>query len=292
MSSRSFDFLTDAKFSARETQRSLLLHLLVVLVSILFLFPAYYMAVTSTQTRAQIFSFPPKMTFGGALIENYHSMFFETEYLRTLLNSFIYAGTSTLGIVVLSALAGYAFAKYAFPGKEPLFYLILIMLAIPFQLIAIPLFTILVDFGMIDTYAGLILPTIINPIGVFFVRQSTSQTIVDEILESARIDGASEFQIFRYIVLPLLKPTLAALAVILFILRFNGLYWPLVAMKSPSHQVVQAFIATQVAPGPSNPTQWTLLLPAAALATLPVIIIFLVLQKQFIKGMLAGAVKR
>jgi lactose/L-arabinose transport system permease protein len=265
-------------------------NVLAILGAILFAFPFYFMVVGSTLPSNQFLQFPPQLLPGGQFVENYTKSLLETNFLRALLNSLIYAIFSTIGVLVLATCAGYAFAKFAFPGHDALFYSTLVTLAIPFQLIAIPLFKLLTDFGLVDSFPGLILPAIAHPIGVFFMKQNIEQTIIDDMLNSARIDGASESQIFLKIVLPLVRPGLAALAVLMFLLRMNGLFWPLVVMRSEQNQVATVFLA-KLHGGPQAPTAWETMLPAAVVATLPVLLVFIFLQKHFVKGLLAGTTK-
>jgi lactose/L-arabinose transport system permease protein len=258
--------------------------------AILFAFPFYFMVVGSTLPADQIFQFPPRLIPGGQLVSNYTKALVETNFLRTLFNSLIYAVVSTFGVLVVATCAGYAFAKYTFPGHDALFYSTLVTLAIPFQLIAIPLFKLLVDFGLVDSFPGLILPALAHPVAVFFMKQNIEQTIIDDMLNSARIDGASETQIFIKIVLPLVRPGLAALAVLMFLLRMNGLFWPLIVMRSDKNEVATVFLA-KLHGGPQAPTPWETMMPAALVATLPVLLVFIFLQKHFVEGLLAGTTK-
>ncbi|WP_411968931.1 carbohydrate ABC transporter permease [Haloferax sp. YSSS75] len=259
--------------------------------AVLFAFPFYYILVASSFSEGVIYQFPPKLTPGGQYLQNFSNLLFETQFSRTLLNSLIYATFSTIGVLIVATTSGYAFAKFEFPGRKPLFYVTLITLAIPFQLIAIPLFSLLVDFGLANTFVGLVLPAVAHPIGVFFMRQNIEQTIIDDMLNSARIDGASEIQVFRHIVFPLIRPGLAALAVLMFMLRMNELFWPLVVMRSDANSTATMFLATFLG-GPESPPDWTVMMPAALLASIPVLIVFIFLQKHFVKGLLAGSVKQ
>jgi len=274
-----------------ESLTGLSVNALAILGGVIFAFPFYYILVASTFAEGVIRRFPPKLTPGGMFVRNLTNLMAQTDFLRSLLNSLIYAGFSTVGVLIVATTSGYAFAKYKFPGREPLFYVTLVTLAIPFQLIAIPLFKLLVDFNLADTFIGLILPAVAHPLGVFFMRQNMEQTILDDTLNSARIDGASEIGIFYHIVLPLIRPGLAALAVLMFMLRMNELFWPLVVMRSESNGVATMFLSTMLG-GPESPANWTLLMPAALLASLPVLLVFIFLQKHFVRGLLAGSVKQ
>jgi ABC-type glycerol-3-phosphate transport system permease component len=263
---------------------------IVLFGALIFAIPYYYMTISSTFATEQFFFFPPRLIPGPNLVENYTTLLFETRFARTLLNSVIFASLSTIGIVSTGTLAGYAFAKFSFPGRKPLFYLTLSTLAFPFQLIAIPLFELLVSFRLVDTWAGLVLPTLSGPIGVFFMKQNIEANIVDSLLKSARIDGASEFQTFYHIVLPLLKPGMAALGVLMFFRRIQGLFWPLIAVRSPSKQVATVFIEN-LSGGAISPNIWTQMMPALVLATFPALILFIFVQDYFIKGMVGGHAK-
>jgi lactose/L-arabinose transport system permease protein len=289
--------VSDTKESMRKLPEQLQnltglsINMLALLGALLFAFPFYYVLIASSFAEGVVYQFPPKLLPGGQYVENLSRLIFETSFPRTLLNSLIYATFSTIGVLIVATTSGYAFAKFEFPGHTPLFYVTLVTLAIPFQLIAIPLFSMLVDFSLTDTFIGLILPAVAHPLGVFFMRQNIEQTILDDMLNSARMDGASELQIFRYIVFPLVRPGLAALAILMFMLRMNELFWPLIVMRSESNAVATMFLAT-VLGGPESPTQWTVMMPAALLASVPVLLVFIFLQKHFVKGLLAGSVKQ
>lgn len=266
-------------------------NILALIGAVIFAFPFYYILVASSFAEGVIYQFPPKLTPGAQYIQNFSTLLFETQFPRSMLNSLIYATFSTIGVLVVATTSGYAFAKFEFPGRTPLFYVTLATLAIPFQLIAIPLFSLLVDFGLANTFIGLVLPAVAHPLGVFFMRQNIEQTILDDMLNSARMDGASELQIFRYIILPLIRPGLAALAVLMFMLRMNELFWPLVVMRSEANSVATMFLSTLLG-GPESPPDWTIMMPAALLASIPVLLVFIFLQKHFVEGLLAGSVKQ
>jgi ABC-type glycerol-3-phosphate transport system permease component len=264
------------------------LNLILILGMVIFAFPIYYLIVSSSFSPEQFYVFPPRMIPGSEFISNITHLIFETHYLVTLMNSLIFAGASTIAVLIISVMAGYAYAMYAFPGKSTLFYITLLSLAIPFQLVAIPLFGLMVDFGFVDSYIGLILPSFFFPIGLIIMKQSMEQALIEDILNSARIDGASELRIFWEIVLPLSKPGIAAVAVIVFIRRVNGLFWPLVITSSEEMQVATVFIANQQ--GPIIQTDWTVVMPAALLVSLFPLVVYFYLQKYFVKGLMSGSI--
>jgi lactose/L-arabinose transport system permease protein len=273
----------------RKKSTFIFVNLAAALGALFFAFPLFYIVIGSTFTPDQFFIFPPKLTPGPDLIANYVHTLTETRFLRSLFNSLVFTIGTTLGVLIVATTAGYSFAMFRYPGRQPLFYLTLVGLAIPFQLIAIPLFDLLVTYGMIDSYAGAILPALTHPVAVIFMKQNMEQALVEDLLNSARIDGASEFQIFIRIVLPLVRTGIAALAVLMFIRRMNVLFWPLIVFRSPEMEVATQFISGLR--GIFRPTPWVEVMPAAFLATIPTLLVFVFLQKYFVKGLLSGAVK-
>jgi ABC-type glycerol-3-phosphate transport system permease component len=257
---------------------------------VIFGFPIYYGIVGSTMTRPQLMTFPPRLIPGGQLVENYSTVLLETRFLRSMVNSLIFAGGSTIGLLLICAPAGYAFAKYRFGGRRLLMLLIIAFLAVPFQLVSIPLFKIAIDFGLLNTFAGAILPAMAAPVGVFFMKQNIEQVINDDLMNSGRVDGASEFQVFLRIVLPQLKPGLMALGIWMFITRMKAYYWPLIILREPEVQVAQVWITALLGSG-ATPNPYPVILPAGVLITLPLLVLFFIGQKYFIRGLTSGAIK-
>ncbi|WP_197092953.1 carbohydrate ABC transporter permease [Haloferax gibbonsii] len=274
-----------------STARGLGINVVALLGAVVFAFPFYFMIVGSTVAPGEVFSWPIRLLPGDRLIQNYSYLLTETNFLSSLGSSLIYAVLNMIGVVILGTTAGYAFAKFSFPGHKPLFYLTLSTLAIPFTLLAIPLFNLLVQYNLVDTYPGVILPAMAHPVAVFFMKQNIEQTILDDMLNSARMDGASESQIFVRIVLPLLRPGMAALAVLLFVDRMNDLFWPLVVLRSPDKQVATVWLAN-VTGGTQAATPWDVLLPGAVITTIPVALVFIFMHKHFVQGLLSGSVKQ
>lgn len=268
---------------------SVLAKLVIVLWSIVFLFPLYYGAAGSTMSRPEMYSYPPRLLPGSMFVENYTTTLFETGFLRSVVNSLIFAGGSTIGLLMICAPGGYAFAKFDFRGKRTLLVLVLVFMAVPFQLIAIPLFKLAVDFGLMNTFAGAILPAIAAPLGIFFMKQNIEQVIDSNLIRSGRIDGASEFQIFYRIILPLLKPGLLALGVFMFILRMKEFFWPLIILRDGNVQVFQVWISGMRSA--HGPEPFEIIFPASVLVTLFLLVIFLAGQKYFIRGLTQGSLK-
>jgi multiple sugar transport system permease protein len=204
-------------------------------------------------------------------------------------NSMIFSLAHVAGTVFFGAMAGFGFAKYRFPGRTILFLLVISTLMVPFQILVVPLFIEIKYFGWENSYAGLILPGLINAFGVFMMRQYAEQ-LPDELLEAARVDGASEPYIFLRIVLPLLAPALTSLGIIVFIWAWGAFLWPLVVVQDRSLYVLSVGLSAYVQPYNSEPT-WGAAMAASTIATLPIACLFIFLQRYFIKGLTAAAVK-
>lgn len=262
------------------------------MLALLLVFPLYYLFAASGFHSGQMYTYPPKLTPGGLeqYIANYMALL-ETTFPRNFLNSLIYSIGSVIGVVSLATLAGYAYAMFSFRGRTALFYLTLASLAIPYQLLAIPLYNIMNSLGLLNSYVGLILPTIAGPIGVFFMKQNLEASLIEDMIRGARIDGASEGQIFYHIVWPLARPGMAALAILVFLWRMQDLFWPLIVLQSEEMRVGTMFLEANAQSTANSPAAWELLLPAAFIMTIPVLILFLFAQKHFVKGLMAGSVK-
>lgn len=218
---------------------------------------------------------------------NYIKLLTETGFPRWVLNTLIFAGGVTLIKVLIDTLAGYAFARYKFPGSNFIFGLMLISMMLPFAVLMFPTFLIVSKFGLINTYPGLILPILGNTFGVFLMRQFII-SIPPEIEEAARIDGCSEFGLLFKVIMPLCRPGQAVLAIVTFMWQWTNLIWPLLATNTKEMFTLTVGLA-------GIPTQhvvdWGLLTAGAFLSIIPIVIVFLFYQKGFIAGLTMGAVK-
>lgn len=201
-------------------------------------------------------------------------------FLRSIWNSFLVASITTIGTVFLCSLTGFGLAKYKFKGRNLVFFMILGTLMIPFEAIMIPLYLIVTGMGMQDTYAGMIIPLLMSPFGVFMMRQYLL-TFPDEMLDAARIDGASEFGIYWRIVLPNSVPAIATLSILTFRSQWDNLLWPLLIVQSPEKKTIPLFITIFVTEKYTNEGA---MMAAAAIASIPMIILFLTLTKYFLAG--------
>lgn len=256
--------------------------------AIFMLVPFLWMVATSLSRKSNI-AMPrvPNFWPTDASFFNYTVATANLPILRYYLNSLIVVGATTVGYLALSSLAGYAFAKGRFPGKSALFIVFLMTLFIPFETRMIPLYLFMADLNLTNTYWALILPFLAGGFGTFLMRQ-TIAVVPDELIEAARIDGASEFRIFWQIVLPLCKPTLATLAILNVIWRWNDVLWPLLVTSNRELYTVTQGLAIA---GRSQGIYTGVALATAVMAILPVIVAYLFLQRYVIRSVVSSGVK-
>jgi multiple sugar transport system permease protein len=263
-------------------------HVLLAAVTFALVAPFYYVVLASLKNGTEIFSYPPKLLPIPPYLGNYQKLLFETGFPRWMLNTLFVAGTVTAIKVFLDSMAGYALAKLDLSGRRIVFLFMLILLMVPLGALIVPLWALASALGITNTYLALILPPLANPLGVFLMRQFILGLPRD--LENAgRLDGLSEFQIYRLIILPLIKPGLVVLAVIIFTDQFMSFVWPLIATTSDSLQLLTVGVAALRAHGGANYGLWS---AAAVMSLVPIGVFFFVLQRQFLARSLAGALKQ
>lgn len=266
----------------------LLIGAVVVAGAALFFLPLWWNIVWATWRTDQIFAFPPKFLPGSHLMDNLRELQDRIRIVRVFLNSLGIAVVSVVGALFFCSLAGYAFAKYQFRFKNALFYLLLATLAVPSQITSIPLYILMLRLGWIDTYQAIILPGLVPAFGVFLLRQSVEAAIPSEMLEAARLDGAGEFGIYFRIVLPNLLPHMATLSIFVFTATWGSLFWPLIVLRSPEMFTLpialSSLIGTYEAP-------FDVLMAGSLLAIVPPLLLFLLLQRYFVKSVVASALK-
>jgi multiple sugar transport system permease protein len=263
-------------------------HAVLILVAITLVAPFYFVLAASLKDSGQLFSYPPQWLPLPLFFGNYERLIFDSGFLRWMFNTLFVAGTVTILKVFLDSMAGYALAKLEFRGKRLIFLLMLMLLMVPFGVILIPLWSIAHSLHITNTYLGLILPPLANPLGVFLMRQFILG-LPRDLENAARLDGVSEFGIYRRIILPLIKPGLVVLAVIIFTDQFMSFIWPLVATQSDDLQVLTVGIAGLRAKGGVNYGLWS---ASAVMALVPIAVFFFMLQRQFLARSLAGALKQ
>ena len=259
----------------------------VAALALLTLFPLLWMTSVSFMSAGEAAQFPPPLIPSEPTLEHYRRLFFEQGIGRYFLNSAILATLATALALLFTVPAGYAFAKLRFRGRERLFQLLVGALVIPGQIGTLPLFLFLEQLGLVNTYAGALVPWLASIFGLFLVRQY-ALSIPDEMLEAARIDGASEWQIFTRIVLPTLQPILATLALFVFLGSWNDFLWPLIILTGQENYTLPVALA---ALSRESVQDVELMMAGSVITILPVLAIFIALQRYYIQGLLAGSVK-
>ena len=249
--------------------------------------PLIWMVLASSKTLPEILKVPPTLLPEALRLDNYRTVLGDTQFVRYFLNSVIVAAITIVSVLITSSMAGYAFAKFEFPGRNVIFVLVLATLMIPFQVRVIPLYVLANDLHLLDTYAGLVLPGLVDAFGIFLMRQYL-QSIPSELLDAARVDGASEVTIFVRIVLPLAKPALSALAIFTLVASWESFLWPLLVISSPDKFTLPLGLAQFAG---RYVTRVDLQMAAATLTILPLLIVFLFMQRRFIEGMATAGLK-
>ena len=249
--------------------------------------PLIWMLLASSKTLPEILTVPPTWLPGALRLDNYTTVLRDSDFVRHFLNSALVAAISIVSVLVTSSMAGYAFAKFDFPGRNVLFVLVLATLMIPFQVRVIPLYVLASELNLLDTYPGLVLPGLVDAFGIFLMRQYL-MSIPSDLLDAARIDGASELTIFLRIVLPLAKPALSALAIFTLVASWESFLWPLLVVSSPEKFTLPLGLAQFSG---RFLTRVDLQMAASALTILPLLIVFLVMQRRFIEGMATAGLK-
>ena len=262
------------------------LHLVLIPLSALMVTPLAWMVLTSIQTPDEARRFPPVFP-PGIHWQNYTDAINAAPFGRFFLNSALVTGATVIGNLVFCSLAGYAFARFRFFGRDVLFVVLLATLMIPFQVVMIPIFLIMRHLGLVDSLGALILPNLVTPFGIFLMRQFF-RTLPIELEEAARIDGCSRLGTLIRIVLPLSGPALATLAVIAFLWNWNDFLWPLVVIQSEHNMTLQLGLSTFQG---AHSTAWTLLMAGNVLAVLPMLVAFLLAQRQFVNSIASAGIK-
>jgi len=273
-------------------------HLLLMPLALVFVLPLVQMILTSLMDDGEINRFPPRfwpshISFGAGTAGlagaagGYVGLFTETPVLHWLLNSTIVSTISVVSHLVLCSMAGYGFARLRFHGRQVSFFLLLGTIMIPVQLLLVPTYVMFARLGLIDTLAAAFVPWLASAFGIFLMRQFFL-SLPSELEDAARIDGCSTFGVFWRIVLPLAKPALATLTVFTLLGAWNDLVWPLIAINDESHFTIQLGLANFQG---TRRTQWSLLMSGNVLATMPLVLVFLVAQRQFIATMTFSGLK-
>jgi len=257
-------------------------------ISLFMILPFVWMLSTSFKLQADVFGYPPALIPKSPTLKNYIYIFQNANMIRVLANTLFVSIAATLVSLFFTALGGYGFAKFEFPGKKALFAFLLATMVIPGAVMMVPTFVLMRTFGWIDTFWPLIIPGAANAFGIFFFRQYIS-SISDELLDAGRIDGASEFGIFWRIILPIISPGMTSLGLLFFMGAWNNYLGPLIYLKSPEKWTITLAINSLI--GGAGLTYWGEQMAMSVVSLIPLVIIFLVFQRQFVEGITAGAVK-
>ena len=271
----------------RSRRHALQVNGALLLLAALSLTPLLWMVSVSLMARGEASHFPPPFLPASATLDSYRELFAGTGIGRNFANSLLVSIAITALSLLLNTMAGYAFAKLRFVGRERLFQLLLAALVVPAQVAMLPLFLLMKQLGLVNSYWGVIVPGMASVFGIFLVRQY-ARGIPDELIEAARIDGAGELRIFFQIVLPMLKPVLVTLAIFTFMGAWNDFMWPLIVLTDQEHYTLPVALA---ALSREHIMDVELMMAGAVVTVLPVLALFLLLQRYYIQGLLLGSVK-
>ncbi|MFB5189128.1 carbohydrate ABC transporter permease [Alicyclobacillus fastidiosus] len=277
----------DRSYFVKRMVGRVIVYAILIFLTMVCLLPFYSMIISATHSNSDIAT---KLLLlpGGQLLANYHRLMQTVNVWRGFGNSIVIAVSSTVLSLYFSALTAYGFAKYRFKGSKLLFGSVLASMMVPGQLGIIGFFQLMHGFHMLNTYWPLILPSIANAFGVFFLKQICDESITDELIEAARIDGASEVRIFHRLALPLLMPGMSALAIFFFIGNWNSFLNPLIILFDNNLQPLPVMIAMTQG---SNFTDYGAQYVGVAISVVPIIIVFAILSKRIIGGLSVGSLK-
>jgi multiple sugar transport system permease protein len=263
------------------------LHAALVFGALVTLTPLLWMVSASFMSPGESNSFPPRLLPQVPTLQNYVDLFTRLNLARYLLNSTLVAVSATLISLIINSMAGYAFAKLRFTGRERVFQILLAALVIPGQVGMLPLFLLLKSMGLVNTIAGVIVPFMAGIFGIFMVRQY-AMSIPDDLLDAARVDGAGEYRIFWNIVIPVIQPILVTLAVFTFLSAWNDFMWPLIVLSDDAKYTLPVALASLSG---EHVQDTGLMMAGSVLTVLPVVVLFIVLQRAYIRGVMMGSVK-
>jgi len=267
--------------------KTILLYALAVTGAVYALTPLLWMLSASLMPTGEASAFPPPILPSSFTLEHYAALFQRLNLGRYFLNSLLIASLVTGISLLFNSMAGYAFAKFRFPGRTALFRFLIGALVIPVQVAMLPLFLLMKQLGFINTYWGVVLPGVTTIFGIFLVRQF-ALSIPDDLLDAARIDGASELGIYWRVVVPLCKPILVTLAIFTFMAAWNDFMWPLIILSDNTMYTLPVALANMVG---EHFQEVELMMAGSVLTVLPVLVLFMLLQRNYIEGIMLGSIK-
>ncbi|MEU0090113.1 carbohydrate ABC transporter permease [Kribbella sp. NPDC006257] len=263
-------------------------YVLLAVAVLIAVFPLYWMFVVASNDSATAYKMPPRIVPGENLFHLADLVFSTVPFVRSLVNSAVVAVSIGVGQGLLCALAGFAFAKLRFPGRNTLFLIVVLTMTVPTQLAVIPQYMIMSKLGWVDTLQALIVPGLASAFGIFWMRQHIASTVSDELLQAARIDGANSWQIFWQIAFPLVRPAAFVLGLLGFVTAWNDFLWPFIILKSPDMYTAQIAIK---ALQNSRVVDLGLAMAGSFLATIPLLILFAFVGRRLVTGIMDGAFK-
>jgi cellobiose transport system permease protein len=266
-----------------------LTYIALIVAALFSAYPFYYVVVIASSSQDAINDPTPPTWFGGHFLENFGRVLEKDDvnFMTGVFNSLIVASVVTLSVVLTSTLAGFAFAKLKFKGRNTLLLIVLITMMVPTQLGLVPLWGMMLDFGWFDTLWAVIVPFLTSAFGVFMMRQYISSAVPDELIEAARVDGCSTLRTYLSVVLPAVLPAAGVLALLTFMEQWNSFFWPraILTSENPTLQVSLGFVSY------GYYTDYSMVFAATAVATVPLVVVFIVFGRQIISGIMEGAVK-
>lgn len=259
-------------------------------LALVALTPFAWMISTAFKPASEVIAFPPKFIPENPTVANIIKVFQTAPFHRFFLNSIIVSIAATLSALFLGSIAGYAFAKLRFPGRNILFVVVLATMMVPWQVTIIPMYVLMVKFRWVNTYQALIMPRLVGGFAIFLMRQFI-KGLPDELIDAAKIDGCSHFRIYWKIIIPNIKPALAALAIFKFMSMWNEYLWPLIVVKTPLMRTVPLGVALFFTEEARSPSFYNLIMSASFMALLPTVVLFLCLQRHFTRGVVLSGVK-
>lgn len=265
-----------------------MVYALLGIMVLLSVFPLYWMFVVATTDSATATSLPPHIVPGDNFLHLARLVVDTVPFVQALVNSLAVATSIGVGQAVLCALAGFAFAKLSFPGRNTLFLIVVLTMTVPAQLAVIPQYLIMSELGWVDTLQAVIVPGLVSAFGIFWMRQHIGNTIDDELMHAAHVDGATTWQIFWRIVFPIVRPAAFVLGLFGFVYAWNDFLWPFIVLKSPERHTVQIAIK---ALQNNRDIDLGLAMSGSFLATLPLLVLFVFVGRRLVQGIMEGAFK-
>ncbi|MFE0133823.1 carbohydrate ABC transporter permease [Streptomyces sp. NPDC059037] len=274
--------------AGRHLHGGKLTYAVLIVFTIGSLFPLVWTAIAASRNNTRLAETPPPFWFGGNLFKNLEIAWTDANMGTALLNTLVVAGTITVGTVLFATLAGFAFAKLRFRFRNTLLLLVIGTMMVPPQLSVVPLFMVVADLGWTDQLQSVILPTLVSAFGVFFMRQYLKEALPTELIEAARVDGASSLRVIWHVVFPAARPAMAVLGMLTFVMAWNDFFWPIIALTQEGQPTVQVALAGL---GRGQIPDQSVIMAGALLGTLPLLIAFVLFGKQIVGGIMQGAVK-